>query len=255
MIARWPAVSDLPGSKGGHGCAFAAARPSLPKRVASAEQDHIIATPRPLGTCPSASQMTWGAPPLSPVVMSLPPAKNPIIRLSGDQKKPVAPCVPASERHAGLSIGLTRSIERPSDWAATARYRPSGRSRNWAPASRTGMDQFCGATIGTSIAPADNAAARRYSQVVVTDTTPKAALMNQATRSLRRRSTGAVRMLGWLTGRSTSSISISASAMSWRRVFGSFRRQRSSSVRLERACQPAGRSSRARDRGCGAMCR
>src|SRR5215471_21260810 len=73
------------------------------------------------------SQSAKTGPPNASIFFSLPPAKNPMRRLSGDQKGRPAPSVPASGFACNESIGRTHKRDLPSGVEATyARRRPSG---------------------------------------------------------------------------------------------------------------------------------
>src|SRR5580698_2008002 len=81
------------------------------------------APPRPRG----ASLTIWVEPPSRSTVLSLPSAKNPRERLSGDQKGKVALSVPGSSRASTVLVGRTQSAILPSvPVAANARDAPSG---------------------------------------------------------------------------------------------------------------------------------
>src|SRR5258708_30935562 len=66
-----------------------------------------------------ASQMVNGGPPEDSIFLSLPPAKNAMKRLSGDQKGYVAPSVPAKGCACEESRGRIHMTDFPSSVAAT----------------------------------------------------------------------------------------------------------------------------------------
>ena len=66
-----------------------------------------------------ASHNVMGGPPETSIFLSFPPAKNPMNRLSGDQKGWNAPSVPASDCAARVSSERTQSCDLPSAPAAT----------------------------------------------------------------------------------------------------------------------------------------
>src|SRR5580658_37627 len=83
------------------------------------------APPRPSGT----SQTICVEPPSRSTVLSLPSAKNPRERLSGDQKGKVAASVPVSARAATALVGRTRSaVLPPAPVAANAMDEASSES-------------------------------------------------------------------------------------------------------------------------------
>src|SRR4029077_16146330 len=85
------------------------------------------APPRPVG----ASERVNGGPPEASIFLSLPPAKNPMNRLSGDQKGKPAPSVPARGCACNESRGRTHKSDFPSGLVATYANRPpSGESAN-----------------------------------------------------------------------------------------------------------------------------
>jgi len=85
----------------------------------------LHAPPRPL----LASQMVCGGPPSAPTLRNLPPAKNPISRLSGDQKGYMASSVPGKARAVAEFSARTYSKTLPfSSRAVKARCVPSGES-------------------------------------------------------------------------------------------------------------------------------
>src|SRR5207245_1989764 len=73
------------------------------------------------------SQMVSGGPPCASIFLSLESAKNPMERLSGDQKGKEAPSVPSRGRADRESSGRTHRSSLPSGVRATkASRRPSG---------------------------------------------------------------------------------------------------------------------------------
>jgi len=81
--------------------------------------------PRPLG----ASHTSEGVPPSTATVFSLPPAKKPSERPSGDQNGKVALSVPVNARACRVFNGLTHKTTAPCACAAAkARLFPSGES-------------------------------------------------------------------------------------------------------------------------------
>src|SRR5438552_3848989 len=67
-----------------------------------------------------------GGPPVASILLSLPSAKKPMKRLSGDQKGEAAPSVPASGCAANEASERTQSSLRPSTFTTNASRRPSG---------------------------------------------------------------------------------------------------------------------------------
>src|SRR5439155_23311474 len=87
------------------------------------------APPRP----PAALQSTWGTPPVVSIFLSLPPAKNAMNRLSGDQNGNDAPSVPGRACASTPSSGRIQIWDAARLLAATnARRRPSGDSASCA---------------------------------------------------------------------------------------------------------------------------
>jgi len=85
----------------------------------------LHAPPRPL----LASQTVCGGPPSALTLRNLPPAKNPISRLSADQKGYMASSVPGKARAFAEFSGSTYIITLPlSSRAVKARRVPSGES-------------------------------------------------------------------------------------------------------------------------------
>src|SRR6202521_6358131 len=83
--------------------------------------------PRPV----VASQSVNGGPPEASIFLSLHTAKNPMNRLSGDQKGKAAPSVPARGWGCNESSGRTHKSSFPSGVVATyAKRRPSGDRAN-----------------------------------------------------------------------------------------------------------------------------
>src|SRR5262245_10553092 len=83
----------------------------------------------PRGTAAVHSVLT--GPPVASILFSLPPAKNPMKRLSGDQNGKAASSVPASGCALKASSGRTHKRLFPDDSEATnARRSPSGESAN-----------------------------------------------------------------------------------------------------------------------------
>src|SRR5688572_22719819 len=81
----------------------------------------------PAGIAPTrASEIVFGAPPLTRMVLSWSSAKNPMDWLSGDQKGPLAPSVPGSGRHGGLATTRIHSAGTPWDSATAVMSWPSG---------------------------------------------------------------------------------------------------------------------------------
>src|SRR5262249_27061129 len=78
--------------------------------------------PRPSTAAASGT----GGPPAAPIFFNLLFAKNPINRLSGDQKGLFAPSVPASTRGVTESKSRTQSRSTPLVVATSARCCPSG---------------------------------------------------------------------------------------------------------------------------------
>src|SRR5262245_39637859 len=79
----------------------------------------------PLGKRASAS--TCGGPPDASILFNFPSAKKPIEALSGDQKRPVAPSVPASKLGESESSGRTQmECLAPAACATKATSFPSG---------------------------------------------------------------------------------------------------------------------------------
>ena len=158
--------------------------------------------------------------PLSMAVrFSLPSAKNPIDRLSGDQKGSVPKSVPARGRPAVESSRRNHNCGRPSDVAAKTTFCPSGEIASESGSvvggveisSRTSPSGGAGLKIkGLSITPAARA------------TRPIASSESRA-----RVRDGAGRLRSSVGGAmSASSISMRASPMCWSRCRGSFCRQR-----------------------------
>src|SRR6185369_8058891 len=78
---------------------------------------------------PPLSQIVWTGPPSTPMRFSLPSEKKAISRLSGDQKKPLAPSVPDSRRKSRLSSDRTPTeFLPPSSTSRNATRRASGES-------------------------------------------------------------------------------------------------------------------------------
>lgn len=94
-------------------------------------------TPRafhvPQEPSPVPSQSSRGIPPVAEIVLSLPSAKNPIVRPSGDQKGTLAPTVFGKGRRSGSSSDRTQSCPRrsPTPLNVTASRRPSGERARW----------------------------------------------------------------------------------------------------------------------------
>src|SRR5262249_21569930 len=75
--------------------------------------------------------MVWAGPPDASTFLSFPPAKNPMKRLSGDQKMlagPNTPSVPTSAVDESESSGRTHTRSLPPELAMKAIRRPSGES-------------------------------------------------------------------------------------------------------------------------------
>src|SRR5216684_7496411 len=90
------------------------------------------APPRPLG----ASARIAAGPPSSSIRWSLPLAKNPSDRETGDQNGNCAPSVPVSSRATAESSGRTQSLGLPAEAATKATVRPSGEMALPPPAPR-----------------------------------------------------------------------------------------------------------------------
>src|SRR5262245_59870066 len=90
-----------------------------PKRITPSR---LQAPPR--GNLTSQSVST--GPPVASIFLSRKSAKKPMERLSGDQKGPLAPSVPASGLDSVESSGRTQSWYLPPVAAVKARERPSG---------------------------------------------------------------------------------------------------------------------------------
>src|SRR5580704_16017184 len=72
------------------------------------------------------SQSSWGSPPVIGVFLSLPPAKNPICRVSGDQNGSIAPSVPAKRSNLSESSRRSHKYWFGPAPAVTAKILPSG---------------------------------------------------------------------------------------------------------------------------------
>src|SRR5215813_15269679 len=82
----------------------------------------LQAPPRPVGALASVC----GAPPTMSARLSIPPAKKPIDRLSGDQKGNDAPSVSAIGSAVVDPNGRNQSCDCPSTVATKTSLRPSG---------------------------------------------------------------------------------------------------------------------------------
>jgi hypothetical protein len=77
------------------------------------------------------TELHWlGKPPPISMRFSLPSAKNPIDRLSGDQKGEIAPSVPAKGCAVTASSGRIQRRDAPSPEATKTSFRPSGEIAN-----------------------------------------------------------------------------------------------------------------------------
>ncbi len=86
----------------------------------SPEHNHAVAVPGPTRWKRRIGKRLGGpAPSLTSVLLSLPPAKKPTERLSGDQKGSAAPSVPGSTRAVRESSRRTHSRGVPSEADAT----------------------------------------------------------------------------------------------------------------------------------------
>src|ERR1700730_6735699 len=82
----------------------------------------LHAPPKPCG----ALQSVVGRPPAISIFLSLPWAKNPMERLSGEQKGKAAPSVRGSACHLGESNEYNQRRGLPSETATVTRRCPSG---------------------------------------------------------------------------------------------------------------------------------
>ena len=184
-----------------------------------------------------ASQMTVTGPPAASIRLSFASAKKAMKRLSGDQNGAFASSVPARAWPARLSSGRTHSIVRPLVSAAMyASRRPSGDSLNRCEGARRLSVSF--RRIVLRYRGASAATGRR----IIAMPSPsadaaKSAATAQATfvRPLEptsRAAAAGTRVSSPFFSASASSISNRASAISARRRFGSFSRQRWRSLRI-----------------------
>src|SRR3972149_10268247 len=82
----------------------------------------------------TTSQMLKGGPPVASIFFNLPPAKNAIERLSGDQNGDKAPCVPGIIDAERARRGRTQRFLLPRLSSATkASFRPPGDRGMWPP--------------------------------------------------------------------------------------------------------------------------
>src|SRR5262245_38614639 len=98
--------------------------PSTEKRITSSR----LHAP-PVGT--PASHSVAGSPPETSIFFSLPGAKKPMKRLSGDQKGKLAPSVPASGFASAALKARTQSCTLPPVVAVKASHFPSGDTAMW----------------------------------------------------------------------------------------------------------------------------
>src|SRR5262245_43794765 len=103
--------------------------PLLPAGANTITPSGLQEPPRPSG----ALAKSWMDPLSTWIRFSLPPAKKPSHRLSGDQNGSWASSVPGSGRAVTTSSDRTQSRERLSDNAVKAMARPSGETASDAP--------------------------------------------------------------------------------------------------------------------------
>ncbi len=107
---------------------------------------------------PGADANATGGPPATSIRFSCPLEKNPIDRLSGDQKGRAAPSVPASGRALSTLRGRSQICGVPSGAATNRKVRPSGESVN-SPRKLSAP----GVAISMRISVASAGARRKYS--------------------------------------------------------------------------------------------
>src|ERR1039457_6539042 len=109
------------------------------------------------------SATTTAGPPGASMDFSLPPAKNPSVRLSADQNGSAAPSVPGKARAASESRERTQSMVFPlSSAAEKARARPSGESAGSPPTTDELNRTLPGGVISAVMARAGARARRQY---------------------------------------------------------------------------------------------